>query len=278
MAYRVLVEGRAFLEGPRWRSDRLWFSDVPAGEVLSVDIEGHCRLEASIAGSPSGLGWLPDGTLLVARGAPAAVMAVSRDGKVSEYADLTGVATFAPNDMVVDPTGRAWLGTCDIGGIPSPSPSQVLCVDTDGSVELIDDAMAFPNGSVVTPDGATLIVAETFGSCLTAFTIGTGARAADKREWAAVPGTFPDGICLDAEGAVWLADAVGRAAIRVRQGGEITDRIETEQGCYACTLGGSDGRTLFLLTGAFGPPERSRSEKKGRIEMVAVAVGAGGSP
>ena len=173
MPNQILIEGRAFLEGPRWRDGRLFLSDVPAGEVLSVDMDGRLEVVALIDGSPSGLGWLPDGTMLVARGVPAALMAVARDGKVTEYADLTGIAVFPPNDMVVDPNGRAWLGTCDIGGIPSPAPSQLLCIESDRTVSVVDDAMRFPNGSVVTSEG-TLIVAETFGSALTAFTLASG--------------------------------------------------------------------------------------------------------
>jgi sugar lactone lactonase YvrE len=278
MQGRVLVDGRAFLEGPRWRGDRLWFSDVPAGEVLTADMEGRCERVATIDGAPSGLGWLPDGTLLVARGVPAAVLAVSPAGDISEYADLTTIATFPPNDMVVDASGRVWVGTCDIAGIPAPAMSQLLCIDLDRSVSVVDDAMRFPNGSVVTPDGGTLIVAETFGSALTAFSIGADGRAIGKRDWARVPGSSPDGICLDAEGAVWFADPIGRAAIRVRQGGEVVDRVEVDQGCFACTLGGHDGRTLFLLTGEFGPPDDAIAKRLGRIELVSVEVPGSGSP
>jgi sugar lactone lactonase YvrE len=278
MQRQVLVEGRAFLEGPRWRDDRLWFSDVPAGEVLTTDMEGRCECVAAIDGAPSGLGWLPDGTLLVARGVPAAVLAVSAAGSVRQYADLSGIATFPLNDMVVDTSGRVWVGTCDIAGIPEPSLSQLLHIDEDGSVSVVDDVMRFPNGSVLTPDGGTLIVAETFGSGLTAFSIDAEGRATGKRDWARVPGSFPDGICLDAEGAVWFADAIGRAAVRVREGGEVVDRVEVDQDCFACTLGGQDGRTLFLLLGEFGPPDEALVKRCGRIEMVRVEVPGSGSP
>jgi sugar lactone lactonase YvrE len=274
----VLVDGRGFLEGPRWRLDRLWFSDVASGEVLATDMDGRCELVAAIEGAPSGLGWLPDGTLLVARGTPAALLAVSTTGSITQYADLSSVAAFPPNDMVVDPSGRAWLGTCDVAGIPAPSVSQLLCVGTDRSVSVVDDQMRFPNGSVVTADGTTLIVAETFGSALTAFTIGADGVAATKRDWAQVPGSFPDGICLDEEGAVWFADAAGRAALRVHEGGEVVDRVDVDQGCFACTLGGPDGRTLFVLTGELRPPHEALVNRRGRIEMFTVAVAGSGSP
>ena len=261
-----------------WRNGRLWFSDVHAGAVMAVDLDGKTELVAAIDGAPSGLGWLPDGTLLVARGVPAAVMAVSPDGDVREYADLTGVATFPPNDMVVDAAGRAWLGTCDVGGLPAPGVSQLLCIGPDRSVSVVDPGMRFPNGAVVTPDGGTLIVAETFGSGMAAFTIGADGRAAGKRDWARVPGSVPDGICLDAEGAVWFADPTARAAVRVRQGGEVVDRIETERACYACTLGGEDGRTLFLLTGELARAEKALANRRGRIETVTVDAPGSGSP
>ena len=232
---------------------------------------------AEIDGAPSGLGWLADGTLLVARGNPAAVMAVAPSGAVSEYADLSAVATHAPNDMLVDPDGRVWLGTCDIPGIPTPAATQLILVDTDRSVTVVDADMRFPNGTVLTPDGRTLIVAETFGFGLQAFAV-EGGRAGAKRQWAEVPGAYPDGICLDSEGAVWFADAIGQAAVRVREGGEVVDRVAVDQGCYACTLGGPDLRTLFLCTGRFGPPEQSLANRIGRIETVTVEVAGSGSP
>ena len=274
----VLIDGLTFAEGPRWRDSRLWFSDVYAGEVIAVDAAGEAECMARVDGAPSGLGWLPDGTLLVARGVPAAVVAVSADGALRTYADLTDVAAFPPNDMVVDAAGRAWLGTCDVRGLPEPAASQLLCIDPDGSVSVVDATMRFPNGSVVTPDGHTLIVAETFGSGLVAFSIGPSGPATGKREWAQVPGSFPDGICLDAEGAVWFADPMARAAVRVREGGEVVDRVQTELGCYACTLGGEDGRTLFLLTGELARPERALARRIGRIETVRVGCPGSGSP
>ncbi|MDQ1439021.1 MAG: hypothetical protein QOK43_2650 [Acidimicrobiaceae bacterium] len=274
----TLLDGLAFAEGPRWRTDRLYFSDVAAGLVLSVDLAGNTKTVAEIDGGPSGLGWLPDGSLLVARGNPAQILRIDADGEASIHADLTAMATFPCNDMVVDQTGRAWVGTCDVGGIPAPAPSQLIQVEPDGTAVVVDGSMRFPNGSVVTPDGATLIVAETFGAGLMAFTIDPEGPARDKRQWATVEGSLPDGICLDAEGAVWFADPVANAAVRVREGGEVVERVPTEQGCFACTLGGEDGRTLFLLTGELAPPEQNLRNRPGRIETVRVAVPGAGSP
>lgn len=276
----MLIDGLAFAEGPRWRDGRLYFSDVHADEVLAVDMDGKAERVAQIDGSPSGIGWLPDGTMLVARGVPAAVMAVSPDGEVRVHADLTGLARFAPNDMVVDLEGRAWLGTCDIAGLATgaPRPGQLLCIEPDGRAYEADGDMAFPNGSVITPDG-TLIVGETFGARLSAWDIAADGSLSDKRVWAEAPGTFPDGCCLDQEGAVWFADAVGRAAVRVREGGEVVGRVETDApGIYACTLGGPDMTTLFLLVGRIGRPESTREARVGRIEYVTVDVPGAGSP
>jgi sugar lactone lactonase YvrE len=278
MVRDVLIDGLAFAEAPRWRNRRLWFSDVFAGEVIAVDLDGKSELVAAIDGGPSGLGWLPDDTLLVARGVPAAVLAVSADGDIHAYADLTGVTTFVPNDMVVDGAGRAWLGVCDVGGLPAPNTSQLLCIAPDRSASVADAAMRYPNGAVITPDGGTLIVAETFGSGMVAFSIDGDGQPSGKRDWARVPGSFPDGICLDAEGAVWFADPVARGAVRVREGGVVVDRVKTDLACYACTLGGENGRTLFLLIGELARPEDALARRRGRIETVTVDVPSSGSP
>ncbi|HEV7886211.1 MAG TPA: SMP-30/gluconolactonase/LRE family protein [Acidimicrobiales bacterium] len=279
MGTTVLVDGLAFAEGPRWRHGRLYFSDVAADEVLSVDMAGGLERVAEVEGGPSGLGWLPDGTMLIVRSEPAAVLALSLDGGLRTHADLSGLASFPANDMVVDSTGRAFVGCCDIAGIATgaPSVSELLCVLPDGTVSVVDAEMRFPNGSVVTPDGTTLIVAETFGQGLAAFAL-DGDAIGPKRAWATVAGSIPDGICLDAEGAVWFADPLSRAAVRVREGGEVLDRVETENGCFACTLGGDDGRTLFLLTGQLVAPEQNRKERIGQIETTLVEVPGAGSP
>jgi sugar lactone lactonase YvrE len=278
MDRQVLLDGLAFAEGPRWRHGRLYFSDVPTGEVLSVDLDGKRQVVASIEGLPSGLGWLPDGTLLIARMEPPAVLAVSPDGAQRVHADLTGLASFPLNDMVVDADGRAWVGSCDGAGIPAPSASELVFVAPDGTASVADSAMRFPNGSVVTPDGRTLIVAETFGQGLVAFDIAEDGTVANKRPWAEVPGSLPDGICLDVEGAVWFADALAQSFVRVAEGGEVLQRIEVGYGAFACTLGGEDMRTLFLLLGRFPPGAASLVDRPGRIEMVTVDVPGTGSP
>jgi sugar lactone lactonase YvrE len=278
MQPRVVVDGLAFPEGPRWRDGRLWFSDM-GGQVVVVDEDGSARtvLDDIPGGPPSGLGWLPDGRLLVVATEGRTVLALGSDGSLTRHADLSGVASYGCNDMVVGAAGRAYVGSCDLAGIPRPATSELVIVHPDGQVEVGDPAMRFPNGSVITPDGRTLIVAETFGQCLTAFTIDDEGRLGDKREWAAVPLTSPDGICLDEEGCVWFADAAGNACVRVAEGGEVRDRVETDQAVFACTLGGPDGRTLFALTSTF-PIGDARRSRPGRIVAYEVTVPGSGSP
>jgi sugar lactone lactonase YvrE len=179
--------------------------------------------------------------------------------------------------MVVDARGRAYVGCCDIPGMPRPAASEVVIVHPDGRVAVGDPSMRFPNGSVVTPDGRTLIVAETYGEGLTAFTIADDGTLGEKRTWATVAGTYPDGICLDEQGCVWFADARGRACLRVAEGGEVLDRVETEDRVYACTLGGPDLRTLFVLTGML-PGLAEPGSRPGRIFAHEVAVPGSGSP
>ena len=267
---QLLLDGLAFPEGPRWHDGRLWFSDVLSAEVLAVDLEGAVETIVAVPALPSGLGWLPDGRLLVVSVDDRRVLRLEGADLV-EHADLSGLASFGCNDMVVDATGRAWVGCSDNAGMPTPSPSELLLVEPDGRSSVVDPALAFPNGAVVTPDQTTLIVAETFGARLTAFTIdGDGAR--DRRTWADLAGGVPDGIALDAEGAIWYADPLRSECVRVREGGEVLDRIATPQPCFACALGGPDGTTLFLLTSGSTDHVRNRAERPGRISTVEVEV------
>ncbi len=282
---RLVLDGLTFPEGPRWRDGQLWFSDLEwgrdgGGRVLRIDRGGavHTVVPHAPGGPPSGLGWLPDGRLLMVATNGRTLQARAADGSLTEHADLSGLASYGCNDMVVDAAGRAYVGSCDLRGMPAPATSELIVVQPDGRASVADPAMRFPNGSVITPDGHTLIVAETYGECLTAFTITAEGTLTGKRIWAAMPGTFPDGICLDAEGAVWFADARGRACLRVVEGGTVTDRVETEMSCFACTLGGDDGRTLFLLTSILPTRGVPRADRPGRIYAHEVAIPAGGPP
>jgi sugar lactone lactonase YvrE len=276
----TLLGGLGFAEGPRWRDDRLWFSDMGAARVMTVDLSGTTEVVAEVEERPSGLGWLPDGRLLVVSMGDRRLLRREPDGRLVEHADLSGLASYDCNDMVVDGLGRAWVGNAgfDLSARPlQVRPAEIVLVTPEGEARVVDDEVVFPNGSVVTPDGGTLIVAESFGRRLTAFSIAEDGSLRDRRTFAALDGHAPDGICLDAEGAVWFADAAGDACLRVREGGEIVDRVDTGRGCFACMLGGDDRRTLFLLTaeGFVGEAIRRRTAA---IETIEVDVPGAGWP
>jgi sugar lactone lactonase YvrE len=276
----VLLGGLGFGEGPRWHDGRLWFSDMGAARVMAVDPDGRAEVVLEVPTRPSGLGWLPDGRLLVVSMRDRRVLRLEPDGEVVVHADLADLASFDCNDMVVDGLGRAYVGNAgfDLSARPlEVRAAEVVLVTPDGEARVVDDEVVFPNGSVVTPDGSTLVVAETFGQCLTAFTIAEDGSLTDRRTFASLRGTSPDGICLDAEGAVWVADANGSACLRVREGGEVVDRVDTGRGCFACMLGGADRRTLFLMT-AEGFEGAAIRRRTAAIEVVEVEVPGAGYP
>jgi sugar lactone lactonase YvrE len=276
----VLLGGLGFAEGPRWHDGRLWFSDMGAARVVAVDLDGRAEVVLEVPTRPSGLGWLPDGRLLVVSMRDRRVLRLEPDGEVVVHADLADLASFDCNDMVVDGLGRAYVGNAgfDLSARPlEVRAAEVVLVTPDGEARVVDDEVVFPNGSVVTPDGSTLVVAETFGQCLTAFTIAEDGALTDRRTFASLRGTSPDGICLDAEGAVWVADANGSACLRVREGGEVVDRVDTGRGCFACMLGGADRRTLFLMT-AEGFEGAAIRRRTAAIEVVEVEVPGAGYP
>lgn len=275
-----VLDGLAFAEGPRWRDGRLWFSDMYAHTVLALDPgTGRTEVIAEVPARPSGLGWRPDGTLLVVSMTDRRLLAVAGDG-LREVADLSDVAPHDCNDMVVDAAGRAYIGNFgfDRHQGQEPRTTTLVLVDPDGRAEVADDDLFFPNGSVITDDGRTLVVGESWGRRLTAWTRDERGRLSDRRIWADLGDNVPDGICLDREGAIWVADPRNNEAFRVHEGGQITDRISTgERGSYACVLGGEDGRTLFLCTNVTSG-RKAAQERGGRIEAIEVAVPSGGSP
>jgi sugar lactone lactonase YvrE len=283
-----LVGGLYFGEGPRWHEGRLWFSDFYAHAVKSVDESGDLRIELELDDQPSGLGWLPDGRLLVVAMKERAVKRLDPTG-LELHADISKLTAHLCNDMVVDAQGSAWVGNFgfDLDSDLKKRGLEVLAdhpatnlvrVDADGSVHLAAPDMHFPNGSVITPDGKTLIVAETLAGCLTAFTITADKSLSNRRIWAPLPGIAPDGICLDANGQVWVANAIGPEVILVGEGGEIVKRLATSQPCYACMLGGRDGKTLFAVTAASSDGAEASSAKTGKIETARVAAARAGWP
>jgi sugar lactone lactonase YvrE len=275
----VIVDGLTFAEGPRWRDGALWFSDFYSHRVLRVDIGGYVDVVAEVPQRPSGLGWTPDGTLLIVSMLDRRLMRLDGD-KLSVVADLSALATGPCNDMVVDAKGRAYVGNFGFDrhrGEPE-KPACIARVDPDGRVTRAADDLLFPNGTVVTDDGRTLIVAETLGHRLTAFDVAADGSLSNRRVFARLAGVFPDGICLDAEGAVWVADARTPRVVRVFEGGRIERTISTGDRCaFACMLGGLDRTTLFICTNfASGPAVADKRD--GRIEAVAVDVPGAGLP
>ena len=277
---RVVADGFHFLEGPRWRDGRLWVSDMHGERVVTVTSDGVVEPIVEVPTQPSGLGWLPDGRLLVVSMTDRRLLRLE-GGRLVVHADLSGLATFHCNDMVVDAAGRAYVGNFgyDYEAGQAFTSAVLALVHPDGRVEPAADDLAFPNGTVITPDGGTLIVAETFAHRLTAFTIAAGGRLAGRRTWASLDEqVYPDGICLDAEGAVWVASPLTNEAIRVREGGAVTDRVAADRHVIACMLGGVDRRTLFVLAVRAIPRAEARAQRDARILATTVEVPGAGSP
>jgi sugar lactone lactonase YvrE len=273
----VLLDGLMFGESPRWHEGRLWFSDMLAYQVMTVDLAGRTETIVRVPGLPSGLGWLPDGRLLVVSMTDRRLLRFESGGLV-EVADLSKLASYHCNDMVVDRQGRAYIGHFGFNYYSQPfAPAEVILVTPDGSARVVAEQMAFPNGSIITPDGRTLIVAETFGVCLTAFDIQPDGSLAGRRIWASTSPAIPDGICLDAEGAVWVASPTGEV-LRIQEGGQVADRINLSRPAFACMLGGTDLRTLFVMTAKSDSPDEVRAESSGRVEIVEVDVPGAGLP
>lgn len=274
----TLVEGLQFPEGPRWHDGKLWFSDMNAGKVMTVDLSGHLNTIVHVPGSPSGLGWLPDDRLLVVSMTDRRLLRFEKGGLI-QAADLFDLATYHCNDMVVDSNGRAYIGNFgfDLGAFQEVVPAEIIMVRQDGDAAVVAGDLLFPNGMVITPDGKTLIVAETFGQRLTAFDILPDGMLGNRRVWAEMKGYYPDGICLDEEGGIWVASPENHAGVlRVLEGGSISHRVQVESNAYACMLGNHDRRTLFVLTaGAFTPRQ---PEAGGRIETIEVEIPGAGLP
>ena len=278
-ALETWLDGFAFLEGPRWHEGRLWVSDMHQHVVLAIDPAGAIEEIARVDQQPSGLGWLPDGRLLVVSMVDRKVLRQEPGGLV-EHADLSDLAPFHCNDMVVDGHGRAYVGNFgfDLDAQEERRTTTLSLVYPDGRAENVADDLSFPNGCVVTPDGSTLIVGESFGARLTAFDIDPEGRLSGRRVFAQLEGAVPDGICLDAEGAVWVASPVSNEFLRVREGGEIAQRVGTDQMAIACMLGGEDGQTLFALTSKTTAPEEALALRSARVERLPVDVPGAGWP
>lgn len=291
----TVIDGYSYLEGPRWHDGRLWLADFYTHKVIAVTPEGKVEDIATVPQQPSGLDWLPDGTPLIVSMRDRKLLRLERDGLV-EHADLSATTGGHVNDMVLDAQGRAYVGDFgfDLMGGGAFRASNITRVDPDGTVSVAAEGLAFPNGSVITPDGSTLIVDETFGNRVSAFDIHADGSLGPRRDWAnfgALPDTDdvqqlvgaasigPDGNCLDADGAVWVADAIHHRVVRLAEGGKVLEEISTgDEGVFACMLGGEDGRTLFLCVAPnFDEGERSTT-RLGRLVSTTVDVPHAGRP
>lgn len=286
---RTVLDGLWFGEGPRWRDSALWFSDMHGHRVVHTTLDGKHDTVVEIAhDEPSGLGWLPDGRLLVVAMETQRLLRLEPDGSVVEHADLSGLARGSINDMIVAADGTAYVG--DMGARIHDSgerrPGQTIRVDPDGTVSTAADNLESPNGHILTDDGRTLIVAESAASRLTAFTVNADGSLTDRRVFAeltpekpGIPVAPPDGICLDAEGAVWVADPIGARVFRVREGGEVTDSIGFDGVIpVACVLGGPNRRTLLMCVAKDWKRDVVRQAPTGRIDAVEVQVPGAGHP
>lgn len=279
------IDGLRFGEGPRWHDGRLWYSDFYAHAVFSVDEGGDRRKELEVENQPSGLGWLPDGRLLVVSMIDRKVLRQELDGSLVVHGDVEPWATWHANDMVVSSDGRAYVGNfgfdldAAFGGASDViRETSLVRIDPDGtSCEAAAD-MGFPNGSVIFPDGRTLVVGESMRGRMTAFDIGEDGSLSNRRVWGQIEGVAPDGCCLDAEGCIWVANAFGPEAVRVAEGGRILERVQTTQPCFACMLGGADRRTLYCITAPSSLSHEVRDRQDGKIEQVRVEVPGAGLP
>ncbi|MBS0475356.1 MAG: SMP-30/gluconolactonase/LRE family protein [Proteobacteria bacterium] len=290
---RTLASNIYFGEGPRWRHGRLWFSDFYSHRICSVDLAGDLRTELEVEGRPSGLGWMPDGSLLVVRMELRQVWRRWPDGRFEMHADLADHSIYLCNDMVVDGQGRAYVGnfgfdldaeirTRGAESVLADHPTAVLAlVQPDGRVSdaAPGERFSFPNGMVITPDGQTLVIGETLGARLTAFDIGADGTLANRREWAPTWPRVPDGICLDAEGAVWIANPLAPECALIAPGGEVRDVVGTDGlNCFACMLGGPTGRHLFMLVATSSDAGEAEKAPKGKVLVTEVKVPGAGWP
>jgi len=277
---KVLAEGIVFGEGPRWHAGKLWFSDMHGHRVMTVDPSGRLETVVDVPGRPSGLGFLPDGRLLVVSMEDRRLLRLE-EGELRLHADLGPFVTGDPNDMVVDPDGHAFIGNFgfDLLAGGAPKLADLLVVAPDGTVRVVAEELSFPNGTVITPDRKTLIVAESFGNCLTAFNLKPDRSLTGRRFFAHLGDRTPDGICLDADGAVWASCFGQDEFIRVHEGGDIAGRVAVAgRRAVACMLGGEDRRTLFMLTAETTIEELGQGKSKGKVETARVDVPGAGYP
>ena len=278
---QMLMTGIAFGESPRWHDGRLWFADWGAQELIAVDLEGRSEVVVHLPSFPFCVDWLPDGRLLIVSARDRLLLRREPDGSLATHADLSGLSDYPWNEIVVDGRGTAYVNNI---GFEFPcgafAPGTVALLTPDGSVRQVADGVAFPNGMAVTPDNSTLIVTESYANKLTAFDIVEDGGLSNRRVWADLGDGVPDGLCLDAEGAIWYADVPNKRCVRVREGGEVLQTIDLDRGCFACMLGGPDGKTLFLVAQEWRGMESAADEEErtGQILTAPAPAASAGWP
>jgi sugar lactone lactonase YvrE len=264
---QLLLDGLSFGESLRWHQDRLWLADWGAQEIVAVDGQGRPEVMARVdfPAFPMSIDWLPDGRLLIVAARYGRLLRQEPDGSLVTQADLSGLSDPGHpwNEIVVDGRGNAYLNN---QGFDFPggefAPGTIAMLKPDGSARLVADGIAFPNGMAITPDNSTLIVAESYGQKLTAFQIAADGRLSPPRVWADLGDGVPDGICLDARGAIWYADVPNQRCVRVREGGKVLQTIQLDRGCFSCALGGTDRTTLFMVATRWRGTERMTDESR----------------
>lgn len=280
MTTTMLADNFNFLEGPRWHDGKLWLSDMQGGIVYTLTEDGRREEVVQVPARPSGLGFMPDGSLLIVSMEDEKLLRL-KDGQMTVHADLARFVTGHPNDMVVDDQGRAYVGNFgyDLLGGAEPKDANLVLVMPNGDARVVADDLVFPNGTVITPDGKTLVVAETFANKLTAFDISEDGSLSGRRTYGAIPDAGPDGICLDIDGGIWVSGFLAGKFYRMEDGGGITHEVEVPgKRAVACQLGGADGKTLFCLTFAGTLDQIAPGNMFSAVETVKVDSAAAGSP
>jgi sugar lactone lactonase YvrE len=276
----TVMTGIVFGEQPRWHQDRLWFSDWGPPEIIAVDLDGNSEVVLPAPSFPCCVDWLPDGRLLLVSARDGLLLCREPDGTLVTHGDLSHVSDPPPgNELVVDGRGNAYVNGpgFDMRAGAEFAPGGIALVTPDGSARLVADGIAFPNGMLVTPDNATLVVADSYGRCLTAFDIAPDGSLANRRVWADLGDGVPDGICLDADNAIWYGDVPNKRCVRVREGGEVLHTVDLDRGCFACALGGGGRSTLFMMATEWrGPENMFQGPRTGRVlSLEAPAPGVG---
>lgn len=279
MSLTLFANQLHFAEGPRWHDGSLWCADMHGKRVLRFDHMGGATKIIDVPQHPSGIGWLPDGRMLVVSMDDQQILVFDGD-VVRIWADCSHLTSSLCNDMVVDHLGRAYVGNFgfDLHTGQSPTPTNLILIDEGGSPREVANGLRFPNGMVITPDQKTLIVAESFGAQLTAFSIEEDGSLSNQRIWAKIPGSSPDGICLDSDSGIWVASPATGTCFRVKEGGQITDELKPTDAPYACMLGGPEGRTLYILTAPSAVPSVCAEKPRGSIVSIDVSFKGAGLP